>query len=44
MVAASIIAIFFIPVTFEVVEKLSHRLKRGDVRGGEFSGNGREPA
>src|SRR5215468_3816759 len=38
MVAASIIAIFFIPVTFEVVEKLSLRLKR-EVRGSEFSGN-----
>src|SRR5215475_2894081 len=44
MVAASIIAIFFIPVTFEVVEKLSRRLKRGEVRGSEFSGNEREPA
>ena len=34
----------FIPVTFEVVEKLSHRSKRGEVRGSEFAGNGREPA
>jgi HAE1 family hydrophobic/amphiphilic exporter-1 len=44
MLAASIIAIFFIPVTFEVVEKLSRRFKRGEVRGSEFSGNEREPA
>jgi len=43
-VAASIIAIFFIPVTFEVVEKLSHRFRRGAVKGNEFSGNEREPA
>ncbi|HXS97438.1 MAG TPA: multidrug efflux RND transporter permease subunit [Candidatus Limnocylindrales bacterium] len=28
MLAASLIAIFFIPVTFEVVEKLSHRFSR----------------
>ena len=28
MIAASLIAIFFIPVTFEVIEKLSHRFSR----------------
>ena len=44
MLAASIIAIFFIPVTFEVVEKLSHRVKRKKVEGEEYPGNGREPA
>jgi HAE1 family hydrophobic/amphiphilic exporter-1 len=27
MLAASLIAIFLIPVTFDVVEKLSHRVK-----------------
>jgi HAE1 family hydrophobic/amphiphilic exporter-1 len=44
MLAASVIAIFFIPVTFEVVEKLSHRIKRTDVSNDEYPGNGREPA
>ncbi|MGH9665348.1 MAG: efflux RND transporter permease subunit, partial [Bryobacteraceae bacterium] len=28
MLAATLIAIFLIPVTFDVVEKLSHRIKR----------------
>jgi hypothetical protein len=31
-------------VTFEVVEKLSLRFKRGEARGSEISGNEQEPA
>ncbi|MDQ2842253.1 MAG: efflux RND transporter permease subunit, partial [Acidobacteriota bacterium] len=32
MIAATVIAIFLIPVTFDVVEKLSHRVKGGGKR------------
>jgi hypothetical protein len=32
MIAASVIAIFLIPVTFDVVEKLSHRATGGKKR------------
>ncbi len=32
MTAATLIAIFLIPVTFDVVEKLSHRMRRGGKR------------
>jgi HAE1 family hydrophobic/amphiphilic exporter-1 len=35
MLAASGIAIFLIPVTFYVVEKLSHRGKKGEHKTGE---------
>jgi hypothetical protein len=30
MLAASLIAIFLIPVSFDVVERLAHRKKKGD--------------
>jgi hypothetical protein len=33
MLAASLIAIFLIPVTFDVVEKISHRVGRKHPRG-----------
>lgn len=33
MIAATLIAIFLIPVTFDVVEKLSHRIRRGGKGG-----------
>ncbi len=39
MLAASFIAIFIIPVTFYVVEKLSHG-KKGDAHGGKRPGQG----
>jgi HAE1 family hydrophobic/amphiphilic exporter-1 len=32
MTAATVIAIFLIPVTFDVVEKLSHRVRGGGKR------------
>ena len=45
MLAATLIAIFLIPVTFDVVEKLSHRVGRLAGSGqSPDSGNGREPA
>jgi HAE1 family hydrophobic/amphiphilic exporter-1 len=39
MLAASFIAIFIIPVTFYVVERLSHR-EKGDAHGGEQAAHG----
>jgi HAE1 family hydrophobic/amphiphilic exporter-1 len=45
MLAASVIAIFLIPVTFYVVERISYRVKhRGRSESAIRTGNGREPA
>jgi HAE1 family hydrophobic/amphiphilic exporter-1 len=45
MLAASVIAIFLVPVTFYVVEWISHRLKRGRASESAIrTDNGREPA
>jgi HAE1 family hydrophobic/amphiphilic exporter-1 len=45
MLAASFIAIFLIPVTFYVVEKLGHKKDKGThpPSGGEAEGNGAPP-
>jgi hydrophobic/amphiphilic exporter-1 (mainly G- bacteria), HAE1 family len=40
MLAATLIAIFIIPVTFDVVEKLSHRVKGGKKPNQESPGSG----
>jgi HAE1 family hydrophobic/amphiphilic exporter-1 len=45
MLAASVIAIFLIPVTFDVVERISHRVRHGHAPQVAPRGdNGREPA
>jgi multidrug efflux pump subunit AcrB len=45
MLAASVIAIFLIPVTFDVVERISHRVRHGRASQiAPANDNGREPA